>query len=591
PGQLVISKFETAQTHVLPEAGLTWKKSDGSEMGRLHLTGQRDTLVMVDLGAATPTRPVLEAWNNNAKLGQVTLNTPDKLPVTEANGPIYASNRYSAILPAAWIRPGVMLRVSADNYSASDYKKPEVGVDIDFNMWIVPMYLFGANDTNTQPYSVVGNPDKATFDELYAKWPVARLNMKNHPLKRIDWPYIIVGPRNSGPAYKVENADQQKDGYDVMSAALGILSAIREANGEAGTNSQHYAPLLMLGADGKYSGPGGGLGGGSRGTGDHRYAGIFIHEQGHAFGMPHAADGYKSGSYPYINGSLLGSGWGYDLGRNTFLSPYLPQDADTFKNCKTDTNRIKDKEGRCIKQDPMQGGSGDQAKGYRYTMFADFNAGVIQRYFEGNTTIDKDGKRKYNGGTIFIDNASSTSYSRWDSIDKRRVEFTPTTESSGLWGFDNGLPNQRDVAVHTIIITHSLASTTNMSQIYPVLSYQGNLRRNIDPTVASQLAEIVPNTGKYAWYCHASGCDFTVRVTFKDGSKQHVLLQSGMRSWFSPLGSVPASKLDPNNGDSFQIWGVNVPGNKIISKIELLETPMAWNGIGSNPKVLISKTL
>ncbi|MET3130431.1 hypothetical protein AAKU55_000688 [Oxalobacteraceae bacterium GrIS 1.11] len=593
--QLVIATFEAAQTHVLPEAGLNWTLPHAT--GALHLAAQRDVFLMLDLGAAKPTRPMLEAWFNNIKLGAVALNAPDKLPPTEAAGPAYASNRYSNTLPAAWIKPGLMLRVAADNYTASDFKKPEIGLDSDFDMRILPFYLFGANDANTQPFSVTGNPDAATRQELYAKWPVARLNMVNHPAKRIDWPYMIIGPVEATtstvgvPAYRVTNHDQEHGGYEIMGATLGILSAIRDANGESNTNNQYYAPLLMLGADGKYSDPWGGLGGGSRGTGDYRYGGIFIHEQGHAFGMPHADDGYKNGAYPYIHGSLLGSSWGYDAGRATLLAPVLPKDASTYANCQGTADRIKDAGGHCVKQDPMQGGSGDQAAGYRFTMFSDFNAGLIQRYFEGQTSVDKAGVHQYSGGKIIVDPASSTGYSQWDGIDKKRVEVVPSTTDKGLYGFDMGLPIQRNVAVQTLIITYSLAGTANVSQIYPPLSYVGNLRRQIDPTVAAQRAQIVPNTGPVPWYCHASGCDYTVRVSYADGSVQHILLQGGARNWFSPSGAIPAEALDPLKGKSFMVWGLNVAAGKAISKIDLLDTPMGWNGIGGNPTVLLSKTL
>lgn len=587
--QLTIAAFETAQTHVLPEAGLSWTLPQASMT--LHLTAQRDALVMLDLGGAQPASPMLEGWLDNVKLGAVALNAPNLLPPTEAAGPAYAGSRHSATVPAAWVKPGLMLRVSAANYSPSAYRKPEIGLDSDFDMRILPFYLFGANDSNTQPLTVTGAPDAATYQELYAKWPVARLNVSNHAARRIDWPTLVIGPveANNAPAYVVSNKDQQHGGFEIMGAALGILSAIRDANGESGTNNQYYAPLLMLGADGKYADPGGGLGGGSRGTGDYRYAGIFIHEQGHAFGMPHAEDGYNSGRYPYVRGSLAGSAWGYDAGRAMFLAPFLPSDASTFAGCQADTARIKDSAGRCVKQDPMQGGAGDQAKGFRFAGFSDFNAGVIQRYFEGQTSIDKDGVRHYDGAKILVDAASPTGYSQWDSIDKKRVTLTPTTTDKGLYGFNMGLPVQRNVPVQTIIITYSLGGTSAASQIYPPLAYQGNLLRQVDPAVAGELAEITPNTGPVPWYCHASGCDYTLRVSYRDGSVQHTLLQGGFRSWFSPTGALPAEALDPLKGKSFKVWGINVAARTGIAKIELLDTPMGWKGLPASPAVLLSR--
>jgi hypothetical protein len=123
--------------------------------------------------------------------------------------------------------------------------------------------------------------------------------------------------------------------------------------------------------------------------------------------------------------------------------------------------------------------------------------------------------------------------------------------------------------------------------IYPPLPFTGNLIQTFDPTSAADRAAIVPNTGTYAWYCHASGCDYTVRVTYADNSQITRVLQGGFRPWFSPTGTPATSTADPTSGDSFKLWTINVPGNKAITKVELLDTPMAWNGVPATPTVLL----
>ncbi len=487
------------------------------------------------------------------------------------------------------MRPGLALRVTAEGAAASSATALPVGVDSDFDMWILPFYLFGANDDNSAPIEVTGTPDEASQTELYQKWPIARVNVAQHPAKRVDWPTIVVGPREGSPAMQVQNKDQQPDGFAVMSAVLDVLRAVRSANGEANTNNQIYAPLLMLNEIGEYESPGGGLGGGSVGTGDYAYAGIFIHEQGHAFGMPHAADAYANAEYPYVGGSLLGSMWGYDAARREFLAPFIPAGAETFAGCLTDDLHQVDDMGRCVKQDPMQSGSGDQAPGYKFTMFSDFNAGVIQRYFEGVTELGDDAVHVYSGGVIFVDAGSSTGYSRWDGLEQRRVEVVVETTENGLYGLDGGLPAQRGVPVHTIVFTLSAAGTAEASQIYPPLSYQGNLRRQIDPTAPADLALIVPNSGEVPWYCHASGCDYTLRVTYADQAVRHVLIQDGFRPWFDPMGVPDDATKDPTDDDSYRVFAVNVPGDEAWVKIELLDTPMGWNGVPGDAEVLLSR--
>lgn len=608
-----ISKLELAQTHVIPAEGKSWS-GDKFKNDNLHLVGNRDALVLVDISSPNgrTVDAFVEAYVSGQKLGEVALSTPDTLPKTEANGPAYSTTAYWANLDKSWIKVGLELRVRANEGQFSESKAVKVGAPSEFIMYTLPFYLFGLDETDI-PLSQTAAPDKATQDEYFAKHPFATLNMVNHPAGKIVWPYIIVGPRGGRVAQKVEYKEQQGDGYAVMSATLNTLGAIRSANGDSLLNNQYYAPLLMANQAGNYSSPGGGLGGGHIGTGDYSYTGIFIHEAGHAFGMPHANDGYNDGEYPYIGGSVKGSSWGFDQTRNEFLGTFVPTTASTFARCATGgfpMGRQFDEQNRCVKQDPMQSGSGDQAAGYKYTMFSDFNASVVQQYLEGTAT-ESNGKRSYDGGRIFPDNTSATGYSRWDSLDNKFVPFSTTTTSGGLWGLDQELPTTRGVSVHTLIVTISLDSiqdtftekagethltyqdtinyNNTLTQIYPPLSYTGNLRRTIDPTDAAQRASIVPNTSENYWYCRNSGCDYTLRVTFSDDTQQHVLLHGGFRGWFS--NDIETTSGDPTNSDSYRVFGMNIPGNKAIKKLELLETPEVWKGFPQSPKVIATRTI
>ena len=590
---VTVTNIEFAQTHVIPEAGLSWTTPNDSQS--LHLVGGRDTVVLVALGQSTITNPSIEAWHNNAKLGSVALAAPAALAPTEGGGAPYATDRWSATVPGDWLRPGVSFKVTAANFAASTAQSPLVGLDSDLTLDIVPFYLFGATDDNTFPYATTSTPSAAQLRELVAKWPVAKIAVASLP--RADWPRLVIPPREDAagtlqPAYVINSMDQQKDGFASMSALLGVLGSMREANGDGATNHQYYAPLLPIDTgSGKYHGPGGGLGtvGGGASVGDYSYTGIFIHEVGHAFGLNHAGGAFDAGEYPYPAGSLKGSVWGYDSSKNQFMNVLVPSGANNFANCAN--SRQLDPNGRCYKQDPMQGGSGDQASGFIYSMFADFYAGKIQYWFEGTTTTDTSANRVYTGGRILVDKASATGYSRWDSIAKARVPVAAdVTTNKGLYGeINRGLPIQTAVPVHAIAITMSYAGTAGATQIYPPFTRTGNLVRVFDPTVADDLKAIVPNTGTYPWYCMAGGCDYTVRVTYADGSKLHRVLEGGFRDWFKPSTAVSASRSVPTSGDSFTKWVINVPGAKAIQRVELLDTPMVWNGMPVNPTVLASR--
>lgn len=316
-------------------------------------------------------------------------------------------------------------------------------------------------------------------------------------------------PQRGRAAYLTRSRDDQKDGYATMAAVLSVLSGLRGANGEAEGSHQYYAPLIMLTAAGTYGSPGGGLGGGDVGTGDRSYSGVFIHEQGHALGMPHQGGAYDSGKYPYVGGSLAGSVWGYDSTRKQFLGTFVPTTASSYRTC-AGSSRQMDAQNRCVKQDPMQGGAGDQAQGFRFATFSDYSTAMMQRHLEGVTSVDSNGAHVYSGGAVVHDTTFTGGYRRWDTIDRRWVAFTPKTTDNALYGFNGGFPIQRNVPVHSIVIAYSYVGPAEVSQIYPVLSYTGNLRQYIDPTDATQRASITPNTGPNAWYCHGSGCDYTL---------------------------------------------------------------------------------
>ena len=131
--------------------------------------------------------------------------------------------------------------------------------------------------------------------------------------------------------------------------------------------------------------------------------------------MPHGADAYDSGRYPYENGGMKGSAWAYDVHRNKAMtspkpSSLLPPPSsssllaayyrcsppppsplkmiDVYDHhempCTRDAAIPRDAHGRCFKQDPMQGGSGKEA-GTHYQIFSDFNAARVQSWLEGTT--------------------------------------------------------------------------------------------------------------------------------------------------------------------------------------------------------------
>ena len=603
--QLAITTLELAQTHVLPPEGRSWTLRNGSgtvtASESLHLTGGRGALALVQLSATDAVNPVVEGLRGTTSLGTVALAEPSALPATEpSGGEAYASNKYFATLPAGWMQPGLALRVKADNYAPSATQSPVIGGDFPMQLVTLPFYVFGATEANTgKPLSATGAPPADAVREMLAKWPAATLNAGNHPAGKVVWPTLVIAPRTDSngvaqPAYIASSTNDYKDGFAGMSAQYSQLAQLRDANGDGPLANQYYAPLIARDAAGNYRSAGGGLGGSSIGVGDDTYRGIFIHEQGHAFGLPHVGEAFDAFKYPYEWGSLNGSAWGWDDNLRLFLAPFVPSTASRYSSCASDSfaghARAVDAKGRCVKQDPMQSGSGDQSNLHRYATFSDYSTAVMQRWFEGTTTANSDGSHGYSGGKLVRDASFAGGYKRWDSIDRQWVNVTPTTTDGGIFSVDGGLPLTRNVPVYAIAVTISNAGTPNVTQIYPPIRFIGNLSRSFDPYNAADRAAITPDTSPiYYWYCRNGGCDYTLRVTYANASQRTVLLKGGFRPFNQARGTPSASTTTETNSASFRSFTVNVPDDGDISSVELLSTPMAWEGVAANPPVLASR--
>lgn len=594
-----INTLQLAQVHILNGNGRTWVDTQGNQLAYRPIAN-RAALVVVDVDLKGGSNPRLQGLIPNQNLGFVSLtknvNAFTTAPYTSSNITATPTTWYARI-PAEWMQKGLRLRVVADNVQQSTLKTITPSAPIDFELYTLPFYLFGATD-NTLAFDQVKAPLLAAQQEAWAKWPISTLKAKNHAIARIDWPYVIVSPRNGQAAYQVNTPSEKKDGFAIMSAALTVLGQIRQANGDGGTANQYYAPLVQADPTGKFVGTGGGLGGGHVGTGDHVYKGIFIHEQGHAFGLPHAGESYDAQSgYPYAGGSLKGSARGYDLKNWVFLNNIVQPSASSYNNCQNHTYnngtpRQLDSLGRCIKQDPMQSGSGDQEAGYLYTHFSDYNVAKMQRYFEGLTTINASGQKSYSGGRIFNNPAMPKGYARWDSVDQAWVPFDPSSDGNkGLYGAEQNYPINKNVLVYTIVLSVSKAGTAGATQIYPIIRpHNGNLLKTFDPTNAQDRVDMTPNTSKYPWYCRNSGCDYTLKLTYADGSIKYTALQGGFRPWFGQDSDFSAAVQNPTDGSSFKVWAINVPAQAVLQKVELLDTPKSWLGIDVAAPVLATRT-
>lgn len=73
---LQITQLELAQTHVVPEGGLSWTLANAKET--LHAIGGREALAVMKLSSSDGNGVQLEGWLNGAQLGSVAVAAPGR---------------------------------------------------------------------------------------------------------------------------------------------------------------------------------------------------------------------------------------------------------------------------------------------------------------------------------------------------------------------------------------------------------------------------------------------------------------------------------------------------------------------------------
>jgi hypothetical protein len=598
--------LKLAQTHVLDVPRTTWPtmavtttSGSGLEDLSLHLVGEREALVLVEFGSgvAAPSNARIDVSNDETTSATtIVLSGPSSLPGPyETGGDAYSTTAYSCELPAWLVKRGLTITVKEDSATTSEtFASITVGVPSSYRVVTLPLYYFGTDPATTMDGSTaltasfVGEMAAAKAADLGSRLPVRDFSIGMHPLRYVKFPYAIINPRG-GFGYRMRNTDERRDGYASMSHALHFLYALRLVEGVEMAPVQYYSAMIQADSNGHYVGPGGGLGGGGRAVGDYSMTGVLHHELGHGFGLGHSSDEYASGGYPYPNGSLKGSAWGYDNITNQFID-------NIYKACRsTDTSRQREDGGarRCFKQDPMQGGAADGADGQVFSMFSDWNAARIQRWFEGK---DPDSSR------IYEDVMPGVKYARWNVSSQSFVDSDDWVKTYRV----TNVPAHRNVQMTTVIFSISCPeigcdtsgfrsppnNSSALTTVYAPLSYTGNSREFVDIDNATLLARYhwkrVKRSGEIERrYCD-SGCDFIGTFHFQNAAKSRLMLPLSFRSWVEATDPFRSAATDPLDGSSLLHVGAAVLGTN-VERIDLEWLPKAWEGAHARvPQLLTS---
>jgi autotransporter-associated beta strand protein len=532
PAGVTVDAVYFAQTHVM--------KATDPYFG---LVGNRNTLLKVHVvSPETPASPPVTALLTlNGQSTNLTLAGPAVLPASIPDGPGVVqhsySNSFTALIPGTWVKAGLSVKVTAGTNQVA--VNPLIGAPTKLLLTMFDVQFF---------FDTSGDYPAGWDSEIEAKWPVAELDLRR--LRHVVFPELVIPPRyvngvGSVPAARIRSqadyAAQLGVSFDGEQSAAGEWKgALKAAAGQGGRISYYY--VNIYGAGGATSG---GEAGGFGGVGVGTSVGIFHHESGHAFSLPHWGDDagypYKGAMYgisaPAIyNGTHAGPTWAFDLRSLAFIP------------CTVQNNNDGGKPPGTYKADPMQGGgSGWQEPAYLLNHFSDYSMNQMRNYIQGH---------------VLVWNTNLNSYASWNQSAK---DYTTTVGNNQV-----NYPTVRDTQVISLMASVSGANT-NVNMVYPPIGpYTAGLIRLFDPASASDRTAAASN------FAPAGGCDVSVRVIQGGVQKTYMLAAS-----WNPSAS-------PTSGSSLDTAAVNLPAtNGAVTKVELLLTPDAQvNGLPLNPQVL-----
>ncbi|KAH6572369.1 hypothetical protein BASA62_003414 [Batrachochytrium salamandrivorans] len=481
-------------------------------------------------------------------VGAVPISPPNELPPVEANQTdlTFSTEHYSATLPAAWIVPYFGLAIGTQSTPAACCTTDrtifsEVSSDNELDIYTLPTYLYGADEINFNPLEKTMGVPLKNQQEFWAKQPASKINFRPPSY----WSVKV----SLGGSWSNKYQALLEFTYGSIAGGRWVLyhgtrawacCRIPRHNAHGQTRSitvqckrLKMASLWALVEDWV---------GGVAPLEIQRGLVSFIHEVGHGMGLPHAG-----GCLPQQLPRTSKARCSFQSGDTTRFAKcfyqtlfHQPPRSMTVARLRTLTTA----DSRASSRTTCKAVSGDQAKGDIFTMASDYNAAKIKNMWIRARFPTPSHPRGIRLGT------------RLESIDRRQAH-------------DAG---QR-------------LTTAAVRKFYPLNNaYTGNLMRYIDPTNSTALDELKK---KAVWYCRVSGCDYTFKMTYTDGSVIYQLHQGGFRKWFKVIFDDGAN--DPLDGGSFRSFYHELPrGQEGQQGRDAGHSMVLTNGFPASPAVLMS---
>lgn len=332
----------------------------------------------------------------------------------ENNAITYATDAWSAVLPAEWIAPGLTLQFKQGNLTGS-LTGLVVGAPtqllihtIDVGMLTTPR---GAFDFAT---------DAEAHREYFQTVPTSRLIVTQYAplsLPEVMMPSgaLLTDLDESEGGWHTGNM-RQSIGKELISHGIDNANYGLNSTSGDGEKSHPYvvAQLAAHNNRGKYSNGiqvHGGSGGGGIVTLDHSIGNELSHEVGHNYGLGHYVDGFK-GSVHRPAGEI-NSTWGWDMDKGRFIPNFSPirtgKDTCIEKDCQPPFD------GRSFGLDAMAGGAPFSSFN-RFTLYTPNSAAIIQRFLESKAVFDA---------------SSPTGFSKWNESTSRMEPYSHKVDVTG----------------------------------------------------------------------------------------------------------------------------------------------------------------
>lgn len=566
-----LRKVQFGQTHLMDPS---WPL--------FSLAGGRPALVAVTLSGSGKAPDVhLTAKVDGVVVGQACLSGPETVPTVPANADPSFDNLYTMTLPVEWMKPGLSVAIQVGSGSVQ-YGKSQLGVTspTDLNLLMVETDLLHYNDGKKDA------PIPTTFlADFAAAMPASVTRLGKLPARLVLDRMVFAGSvaepilacRND-VADRTGCGDYSKvEGMDQLAAVMRMTGAVSRATGAYSFgytygNTEHFAP--------------GGWGGGKVFAG-FDYAGIFLHEMGHALGLPHWGQGpygntspaWDEFTYPYggvgNDGGGRGESWNYEPNSREFISPLCVDKSEGVPG--QERSDAMQRNNPC--QEARKRGTGP------WDGFGDFSAKAIQEFLHGNSG-EHTGTVSYHGAnpTYHMPPSDGFPLLETDSAGNRvfvrglTQPQTPRDEEK----YDFLHPVQWNTPVYTVYGTYH-PQYRNVNILYKPMAYMGTLPLLLDPTDPKIFADLKAGSsgpyGDYFWWAK----DLTLRFTYADGSQRVAIYpyDGVSRDW-----SVAHH---PWRWDLLY-FAINIPADKKLSKVEVFRRPFLVRYAGSTDSGNIART-